>query len=665
MPNETVAGLLISIDANTVRLRTEMDKAKASTRAASQQMKKDMGEARGSIMVLGEEIGVHLPRHVQRFVAGLPGVASAMSAAFNTIAVLAIAQAIFEAGKKLYEFAQKAEEAARKHQQAWRAIAQPMRTMNDELDLTKTKLENAIAKLEHKPQNLLKQAIEEATVAADKLDQKLGESIGKIAAVLKEQQVSWFSRTLLHQTAGVGPARLAADTEERLQQAAAGTLKVADLNANADAFFASRGDRDAQQRYVVSEALSRARAALAIATADAEHIAALQSGMRYANPSAAAQDVKGYTRLVAGLSAMQHEVTTTQDIVSLEAQRDRDEAAGKGPVVADVHKPILGPMPKGPGSTWVDPVHASIVAAQQRQRDKLLEDQATAEALAAAATDAFYQQMQNSAMPNLFGAAGAPTVKGPSQWQVFADQMDEHFKDWIDRATDLSSIMSSTFDKSMADFNSAIVKKLTEPDSRGAWKDMGKSMFTDVTRSALEYGEGTLMKGLGLGKRDGSSAASALFVQQVGGAGAAAGAGGIFSSMLSGFGGAPTAGTGDGAAGAAGFGAFVQDALPFFGGMADGGLMSPGGFYLTGERGPELLQVGAASRIHNTRDTASLFNGGDHHEHHYHIDARGSHDPAAVRLAVQRGIIEAAPAMIAASVRAHGEAAARRPGSVR
>jgi hypothetical protein len=274
--------------------------------------------------------------------------------------------------------------------------------------------------------------------------------------------------------------------------------------------------------------------------------------------------------------------------------------------------------------------------------------------------------MRKLVVPDVFGAAKAPTVVQTPQWKIFAEQMDDHFEEWIGKATDLNAAFGKFFDSSMNSFNDAVIKKLTEPDSRGAWKDMGKSMFTNVARSSLEMGEGSLMKALGLGKRDGNSTSSALFVQQVGGAGGAAGSGGLLSSIMGMFGGAPTAGTGDGAAGAAGFGSFVQAALPFFGMMADGGLMQSGGFYLTGERGPELLQVGATSRIHNARDTAGIFGGGgDHHEHHYHIDARGAHDPAAVRLAVQRGILEAAPAMIAASVRAHGEAAARRPGSVR
>lgn len=85
-------------------------------------------------------------------------------------------------------------------------------------------------------------------------------------------------------------------------------------------------------------------------------------------------------------------------------------------------------------------------------------------------------------------------------------------------------------------------------------------------------------------------------------------------------------------------------------GMAGGGVMSPGDWYLTGEQGPELLQVGSTSRINNARDTAALFSGPTTtHNHNWHVDARGSNDPAAIHAAVQRGIAQAVPHLVAAT----------------
>jgi hypothetical protein len=62
-----------------------------------------MYEAKGEIGLLGEEIGVHLPRHVRSFVAELPGVGQALTAAFSATAVLFVIQALIEITQKASE----------------------------------------------------------------------------------------------------------------------------------------------------------------------------------------------------------------------------------------------------------------------------------------------------------------------------------------------------------------------------------------------------------------------------------------------------------------------------------------------------------------------------------------------------------------------------------
>lgn len=63
-----------------------------------------MREAKGSAALLGEEIGVHINRHVAGFIATLPGVGEAMSAAFSAVAIIAIIELIAKATEKLTEF---------------------------------------------------------------------------------------------------------------------------------------------------------------------------------------------------------------------------------------------------------------------------------------------------------------------------------------------------------------------------------------------------------------------------------------------------------------------------------------------------------------------------------------------------------------------------------
>jgi predicted nucleic acid-binding Zn-ribbon protein len=69
-------------------------------------------------------------------------------------------------------------------------LADSSRMENAELALSNTTLENLIAKLEHRPENSIKQALEEAAVAAGHLTEKLDGSIGKFYELLKKNEVS-------------------------------------------------------------------------------------------------------------------------------------------------------------------------------------------------------------------------------------------------------------------------------------------------------------------------------------------------------------------------------------------------------------------------------------------------------------------------------------------
>ena len=78
--------------------------AAAEVEKGTERMKFSMHEARGEARLLGEEFGIRLPRHVSNFVAELPGVGEAMSAAFSATAVIFIAQALVQATDKLSNF---------------------------------------------------------------------------------------------------------------------------------------------------------------------------------------------------------------------------------------------------------------------------------------------------------------------------------------------------------------------------------------------------------------------------------------------------------------------------------------------------------------------------------------------------------------------------------
>jgi hypothetical protein len=81
-------------------------------------------------------------------------------------------------------------------------------------------------------------------------------------------------------------------------------------------------------------------------------------------------------------------------------------------------------------------------------------------------------------------------------------------------------------------------------------------------------------------------------------------------------------------------------------GKAIGGSVGKNTPYMVGEQGPELFIPGGSGTIIPNRNLSSSGGGSSFN---ITVDARGSNDPAAVRAQVQQGILEAAPAIIAAA----------------
>ena len=86
--------------------------------------------------------------------------------------------------------------------------------------------------------------------------------------------------------------------------------------------------------------------------------------------------------------------------------------------------------------------------------------------------------------------------------------------------------------------------------------------------------------------------------------------------------------------------------VPTLPGRALGGSVSGNKPYMVGERGPELFVPGGNGTIIPNQNVRG---GGGGSSFNISVDARGSSDPAAVRAQVQQGILEAAPAIIAAA----------------
>lgn len=183
------------------RVRSAYDRMIAVEKGLSsgggiKQLGAEATESRAALALMGEEMGVHIPRHIRGFIAALPGVGQALNSAFNAVAVVAVIGVIVEAIRKLAELHEALE---RMHTAAERASAEFLRfndsqkLANAELALTNTKLENAIAKLEHKPENKLKEAIEEAEAAAQRLSERLDKSLRSFMELVQKNAPGTFA----------------------------------------------------------------------------------------------------------------------------------------------------------------------------------------------------------------------------------------------------------------------------------------------------------------------------------------------------------------------------------------------------------------------------------------------------------------------------------------
>jgi SNF family Na+-dependent transporter len=154
MPNNAkVAQIYVELQANIAKFKAAMGEATSATKQFAAQTRADMKQSQDSVRLLSEEMGLGIPRSLQRVISTLPGVSTAMNLAFDGVVVFALIATVVKVTEKVVEFAKKSSDAARKNAEAWQSIQGSMQVTNDELQVTNDKIENAIAKLENKPQN--------------------------------------------------------------------------------------------------------------------------------------------------------------------------------------------------------------------------------------------------------------------------------------------------------------------------------------------------------------------------------------------------------------------------------------------------------------------------------------------------------------------------------
>lgn len=228
-----------------------------------------------------------------------------------------------------------------------------------------------------------------------------------------------------------------------------------------------------------------------------------------------------------------------------------------------------------------------------------------------------------------------------------------------DAATQISQILTDAFQS----VNDSLAQSLMAHAYNGreyrrnienGLGETARGLGSEILGIGIKHAEGGLLGKLGFGPKGklGESESTAMWVRMAG-----TQAGGSASSILS----ALKAG---GSSGASTTGSVVSTMIGLLplAGFADGGSIPSGLPAIVGERGPELFVPSTAGHIVPNHQ---LGFGGTHLHMPVTVDARGSHDPAAVEAAAHRAVMAAAPQIAAAAFHLVREDKLRKPNTVR
>jgi hypothetical protein len=768
---KTVAGVSVSMELELAQFKTSCREAEAVTKQMTAQMREEMQQSRESVRLLSEELGLGIPRGLQGIISKLPGLSTAMTAAFDAVVVFALAKTIYEVGEKIVEFVHKTEEAAKKNAAAWEESHGKLEKELDTLTLTGAKLDETYDKMAKKPSNALALALDDARVTADTLADSLKSDLGLMDKLFADTSVSKWqillgqygeggntddTHTMLEgyrtrmnnaersareavrgattpegaQSAqSVGQAEVDGIVKEALDAIAKRSALIngnvsylgnptpyANVYGNQDKnnamlaggkdIFENSGDIFNQQ-IANSGKVIRNQKMGDSNTANAEALKGMEESFRKQKAywgMSVEDEIKYWSDRLSAFAKGSDQYKAVQDklYADYEARSKQFEDIRKsvklpgnipddisGSINMEPHEggdKIAAELAKGYEAYAKFGAELDAVKLKASQATGAMNPHQAAIAAAAASTRAYVAELKplneqldklKKELPSDENTAKQMDVgnqisqvtyryhiqqvtDGAEEFKTsFTGQMDETFNSIINRAEDWGAQFKSTVEGALGDVNNAIVHVLTTRPQAGdhPFQEAGKAIFTGVARSGLQDAEGSLMKGLGLGKL--GTEANPMWVKMAGAAVSSLFHSGgsvpqvpmsMFNAMM------PKA--------ASSVGGFITPALTALSMMAGGGVLSPGDFYMTGEQGPELMQVGSTSKINNARDTSAIMagsGGGDTHIHLGGIDARGATDPAAVYQAAQRAIYAAAPHLLAGVHTAQKDDARRRP----
>src|SRR5258708_36183555 len=201
MAGTTIGEVNINLRMNLVQLKKDVQDGTQAVTEGTKQMSSDVRantyEARGTLILLGEEIGVHIPRHLQTMIAQIPGVGAALETAFSSVAVLALAEILVKVVEKIQKYREEAQKTAAE----WTKLGIETVKSTDAIRVANDQLEISIAKLTGLPTGglELKRILDETRNAADELADALTKDGQKMDELHKKNSVGIFSKIFENQ----------------------------------------------------------------------------------------------------------------------------------------------------------------------------------------------------------------------------------------------------------------------------------------------------------------------------------------------------------------------------------------------------------------------------------------------------------------------------------
>ncbi len=185
--------IVIDISAGTGKFVQDMEVAKGKIREFGATGVSETKATRAAFKALEGDMFSNT-KAAEVFAEKLLGVGNVAKYAFPVIGLAAFGGFVVETGTKVAEFFRGLAEAPEKIKMAFRGLTDPIRLTNDELAVSNDKLGNEIAKLEGRPQNNLKLALDEAKKSADELSDSIEKGFSALDKLLKEQSVSKWAQ---------------------------------------------------------------------------------------------------------------------------------------------------------------------------------------------------------------------------------------------------------------------------------------------------------------------------------------------------------------------------------------------------------------------------------------------------------------------------------------